>query len=409
MVMERKGRVAKATHVGIPPDLVEEEHGREAFAGPVSHLYRTESPTAWIDVDGPLRPSAYDLNRLSPPDGDDPQGHPVAVLVNDDLRINVSRRRTPMPFASRNADADEVIYVHQGSGVLQTDYGPLDYAAEDYLVIPKGTTHRWVPAGGASQRSDHETGGASQRSDHETGGASQRSDHENGDESFLYIVESIAPVTLPDFGLMGRHAVVDPKVLTTPEPFEQPPADWTGDGNGRWRVLVKKRGAQTTFTYPFNPFTAVGWAGDLAPYRLHVSDIRPVVSPRYHLPPSVHTTFRCGNFDIATFVPRPFESDPESLRVPFFHANVDNDEVLFYSRGDFFSRKGIGQGWLTHHPAGAPHGPQPGAAERAAQKDIADEIAVMVECVNPLTVTDEAKIAEDPAYTTSWARGLGLL
>src|SRR5205085_9339875 len=111
-------------------------------------------------------------NRLAPADADDPEGHPTAVLVNDDLRINVSRRRTPMPFASRNADADEVIYVHDGSGVLQTDYGPLDYTAEDYLVIPKGTTHRWVPA---------------------------------GDPSFLYIIESAAPVELPDFGLMGRH------------------------------------------------------------------------------------------------------------------------------------------------------------------------------------------------------------
>ncbi|MFL6240506.1 MAG: homogentisate 1,2-dioxygenase [Actinomycetes bacterium] len=375
MVMERKGRVAKATHVGIPPDLVEEEHGRAAFAGPVSHLYRTQSPTAWVAVDGPLRPSAYDLNELSPSDAENPDGHPLAVLSNDDLRISVSRRRTPMPFASRNADADEVAYVHKGSGVLQTDYGPLHYAATDYLVIPKGTTHRWVPA----------------------------------QANFVYIIESVAAVTLPDFGLMGRHAVIDPKVLATPEPYDEPPADWTGDGDGRWRVIVKKRGDQTTFTYPFNPFTAVGWAGDLAPYRLHVDDIRPVVSPRYHLPPSVHTTFRCGNFDIATFVPRPFETDPESLRVPFFHANIDNDEVIFYSRGDFFSRKDIGEGWLTLHPAGAPHGPQPGAAERAAAKDVADEIAVMVECINPLTVTDDAKVAEDPAYTTSWARGLGLL
>jgi homogentisate 1,2-dioxygenase len=377
MVMERKGRVARATHVGIPPDLVEEEHGREAFAGPVSHLYRTQSPTAWIEVDGPLRPSAYDLNRLSPSDADDANGRPVTVLANDDLRISVSRRRTPMPYASRNADADEVVYVHAGAGVLQTDYGPLDYTDETYLVIPKGTTYRWVPEG--------------------------------GQDSFLYIIESAAAVELPDFGLLGRHAVIDPKVLTTPEPYAEPPADWTGDGNDRWRVVVKKHGELTTFTYPFNPFTAVGWAGDLAPYSLHVSDIRPVISPRYHLPPSVHTTFRCGAFDIATFVPRPFETDPESLRVPFFHANVDNDEVLFYSRGDFFSRKGIGAGWLTHHPAGAPHGPQPGAAERAAQKDIADEVAVMVECRNPLRITDEAKVAEDPAYTTSWARGLGLL
>jgi homogentisate 1,2-dioxygenase len=372
----RKGRVARQAHVGIPAGLVEEEHGREAFAGPVSHLYRTTPPTAWVDVDGPLRPAAYDLNRLSPSDADDPAGYPVAVLVNDDVRISVSRRRTPMPFATRNADADVVVYVHAGAGVLQTDYGPLDYAAEDYLVIPKGTAYRWVPDGG---------------------------------DSFRYIIESTAPVTLPDFGLLGRHAVVEPSVLTTPEPYAEPPADWLPDDNGQWVLAVQKHREWTVFRYAHNPFTAVGWAGDLAPYRLHVRDIRPVVSPRFHLPPSAHTTFRCGAFDIATFVPRPFETDPEALRVPFFHSNIDNDEVLFYSRGDFFSRKGIGAGWITHHPAGVQHGPQPGAADTAATKEMADEIAVMVECRNALTVTDEAKVAEDPAYTTSWARGLGLL
>jgi homogentisate 1,2-dioxygenase len=369
MVMESKGRVAKATHVGIPPDLTEEEHGRAAFAGPVSHLYRTIPATAWVDVDGPLRPSAFELNLL-------PTDAHVPVLHNDDLRIGIDRRATPSSYASRNADGDEIVFVHHGSGVLQTDFGPLSYDAGDYLVIPKGTMHRWVPA---------------------------------GDESFLLVIESAAPVTMPDFGLMGRHAVVDPKVLVTPEPWSAPPADWTGEGDGRWRVRAKRRQECTTFTYPHNPFTAVGWAGDLAPFRLHTSDIRPVVSPRYHLPPSVHTTFRCGAFDVATFVPRPFETDPESLRVPFFHANVDNDEVIFYSRGDFFSRKGIGEGWLTLHPQGAPHGPQPGAAERAAAKETADELAVMVECVAPLSVTNEAKAAEDPAYTTSWARGMGLV
>jgi homogentisate 1,2-dioxygenase len=367
-MMESKGRVAKATHVGIPADLTEEEHGRAAFAGPVSHLYRTIPATAWVDVDGPLRPSAFDLNEL-------PRDAYTEVLYNDDLRLGILRWSAPMTDALRNADGDVVAFVHHGSGVLQTDYGPLSYDAGDYLVIPKGTVHRWVPA----------------------------------EESFLLAIESAAAVTLPDFGLMGRHAVVDPKVLVTPEPWAEPPADWTGDGNGHWRLRVKRLQAWTTFTYPHNPFTAVGWAGDLAPYRLHVSDIRPVVSPRYHLPPSVHTTFRCGRFDVATFVPRPFETDPESLRVPFFHANVDNDEVIFYSRGDFFSRKGIGEGWLTLHPQGAPHGPQPGAAERAAAKEIADEIAVMVECVAPLSVTNEAKEAEDPAYTTSWARGMGLV
>lgn len=375
--MHSKGRVARQTHVGIPDDLVEEEHGRSAFAGQVSHLYRTASPTAWVAVEGPLRPTALDLNRLTPADARDAAGSATTVLANDDLSVAVSRRTAAMPYAERLGDDDLVLFVHHGRGVLQTDYGPLDYAAGDYLVVPRGTVHRLVPGG--------------------------------GEESFVLAIRSRAAVTLPDFGLLGRHAVVDPKVLATPEPWTEPPADFDGGPEGRWQVRVHKRGAWTTFTYPFNPFTAVGWAGDLAPYRLHVADIRPVVSPRYHLPPSVHTTFRCGTFDIATFVPRPFETDPESLRVPFFHANVDNDEVIFYSRGDFFSRKGIGEGWLTLHPAGIPHGPQPGAAERAAAKEVADEVAVMIECQHPLALTEEAKAAEDPAYTTSWARGLGLV
>ncbi len=212
MVLERKGRVARQTHVGLPEGLVEEEHGREAFAGPVSHLYRTVPPTAWVEVDGPLRPAAYDLNRL---DGDGQQ----LVLSNADLRLSVRRVPDPDPFASRNADGDEVVYVHHGAGVLQTDYGPLDYAAGDYLVLPKGTTHRWVP---------------------------------DGSPSFLLVIESTAPVTAPDFGLLGRHAVIDPSVLTTPEPYAEPPADWVGEGDGRWRVRVKRLQEWTTFWFPNN-------------------------------------------------------------------------------------------------------------------------------------------------------------
>ncbi len=372
---QTKGTVSRQTHVGIPAGLVEEEHGRDAFAGPVSHLYRTAPPTAWVDVDGPLRPLSFDLNQLAPADAEDPEGWRALVLSNDDLRVWVSRLAAPMPYAYRNGDADEVVYVHQGAGVLQTDYGPLSFAAQDYLVIPRGTAHRVVPS----------------------------------EPCFLYVIESTEPVARPDFGLLGRHAVIDERVLVTPEPYAAPPADWLPDGDGRWRLKVLRRGQWTTFRYPHHPFNAVGWAGDLAPYRLSTGDIRPVTAPGYHLPPSVHTTFRCGAFDIATFVPRPFETDPEALRVPFFHANVDNDEVIFYSRGNFFSRKGIGEGWLTLHPAGVQHGPQPGAAEAAATLEGTSEVAVMIECRHPLTVSDDAKVSEDPAYTTSWARGLGLL
>jgi homogentisate 1,2-dioxygenase len=165
----------------------------------------------------------------------------------------------------------------------------------------------------------------------------------------------------------------------------------------------------TTFTFPHHPLNVVGWQGDLAPFRLNVADFRPVVSPRYHLPPSVHTTFRCRGFDIATFAPRPFETDPGALRVPFYHSNIDNDELLFYHDGDFFSRKGIDKGMATLHPAGVHHGPQPGAAEGAAAKEMTDEVAVMIECLEPLQVSPEAEKASIDTYATSWARGLGLL
>ena len=370
-----KGRVAAQTHVGIPAGLVEEEHGRDAFGGPVSHLYRSQPPTAWVDVEGPLRPLSLDLNQLEVGDAEDAEAWRTPVLSNADLRVWVSRLASAMPYAYRNGDADEVVFVHQGAGVLQTDYGPLDYQAQDYLVLPRGTAHRFVPS----------------------------------EPCFLYVIESVEPVTRPDFGLMGRHAVVDPRVLVTPEPYAEPPADWLAGADGRWQIRVRRRERWTTFRYPHNPFNAVGWAGDLVPYRLSTADIRPVTAPGYHLPPSVHTTFRCGAFDIATFVPRPFETDPEALRVPFFHANVDNDEVIFYSRGHFFSRKGIGEGWLTLHPAGVQHGPQPGAAEAAAQLDGTNEVAVMIECREPLTLSDQAAACEDPSYTTSWARGMGLL
>jgi homogentisate 1,2-dioxygenase len=370
-----KGRVSRQTHVGVPPGLVEEEHGREAFAGPVSHLYRTAPPTAWVEVDGPLRPLAFDLTLLDVADHADPEGERTLVLSNPDLRVSISRRSAPMPFAYRNGDADEIVYVHQGEGVVQTDYGPLPFGEQEYLVLPRGTAHRVVPTA----------------------------------PCFLLVVESTAPVTRPDFGLLGRHAVVDPRVLRMPEPYEAPPADWGPDADGRWRLRVRRRGRWTTFRYPHNPFNAVGWAGDLSPYALSVSDIRPVTAPGYHLPPSVHTTFRCGGFDVATFVPRPFETDPEALRVPFFHSNVDNDEMIFYSRGEFFSRKGVGQGWMTLHPAGVQHGPQPGAAEAAAALEGTSEVAVMVECRAPLEVSEQAEAAADPAYPTSWARGLGLL
>jgi homogentisate 1,2-dioxygenase len=171
-----------------------------------------------------------------------------------------------------------------------------------------------------------------------------------------------------------------------------------------WTVEVKKRGQVSTITYPYFPMNAVGWHGDLAPVKLNVRDIRPVVSHRYHLPPSVHTTFLSDRFVVCTFAPRPFETDPGAIKVPFFHNNDDFDEVLFYHAGDFFSRDNIKAGMMTFHPSGFTHGPHPKALTKMLKQDkpMTDEYAVMIDTRDPLDVGAEAEAMENPDYVNSW-------
>jgi homogentisate 1,2-dioxygenase len=208
--------------------------------------------------------------------------------------------------------------------------------------------------------------------------------------------------TLPDRGLLGPHAQFDPALLETPRldaTFEA-----HRDTPGEVRVEVKKRGQVSTVTYPYNPLDAVGWHGDLAPVRLNVKDIRPITSHRYHLPPSVHTTFVGERFVVCTFAPRPFETDPGALKVPFFHNNDDYDEVLFYHAGDFFSRDHISAGMMTFHPSGFTHGPHPKALKSmlVPARPATDEYAVMIDARDPLDVGEGAAAVENPAYVDSW-------
>ena len=208
---------------------------------------------------------------------------------------------------------------------------------------------------------------------------------------------------MPDKGILGRHALFDPGMIEAPEPSPH-------DEEGEFEVRVKRGGRYAVLTYPFHPLDVVGWQGDLCPIRLNVKDFRPVVSPRYHLPPSVHVTWKCDGFEIGTFAPRPTETgDPTALRVPFFHSNIDKDEVLFYHRGQFFSRAGIGEGFITHHPQGLHHGPQAAAIEASKTKEFADEYAIMVEADRPLQRYEVLADVEIEGYATSWARGMGLI
>lgn len=368
MFPESKGRVARQAHVGVPSGTYEEEHGREAFAGRASHLYRTHPPTAWVRIEGSLRPRALDLNALPPPALDDPAAW-TPVLSSEVCRIFVSRPGRPVPFFLRDADGDLCYFVHRGTGALETDYGMLSFEPGDYLIVPKGTTHRLVPSVA---------------------------------DAFLLVIEGTGEYRIPDRGLLGRHAQFDPGVLAVPEPEPH-------DEAGEFEVRVKRGGAFTSLFYAWHPLDVVGWQGDLCPVRLNVRDYRPVVSPRYHLPPSAHCTWANDGFAVCTFAPRPLEEDPDVLRVPFYHANIDNDEVLFYHSGEFFSRAGIGPGWMTLHPQGIHHGPQPAATEAARSRERTNEVAVMVESEAPFEVSPQAEMTADPAYETSWARGMGLL
>ncbi len=206
---------------------------------------------------------------------------------------------------------------------------------------------------------------------------------------------------LPDKGMVGEHAIFDPAMLDVPAINDRFTAQ---QGDTEWRLKLKRRGAISTVTYPYNPLDAVGWKGTLLPARINWRDMRPLMSHRYHLPPSVHTTFQANRFVVCTFVPRPLESDADALRVPFYHSNADYDEVIFYHAGDFFSRDNIHPGMISFHPAGFPHGPHPKAFATGARqsKTETDEVAVMVDTRDALDLAPGAEAIEWDDYVNSW-------
>ncbi len=359
-----KGKTSRQAHVALPEGTCEEEHGRLGFFGAASHLYRLHPPTGWTKVEGPAAHHAMDLGKLDIGD----ELWATEILYNDDVSIAYHRYREGRPEFLRDADGDLLYFVHNGAGRLQTEYGPLGYRPGDYLYLPRGTTFRFEPA----------------------------------EPTDLLVLESrTGPLELPDRGILGRHALFDPAVLEVPEPDPV-------DEEGEFVIVVKRLGVETRVTYPHHPCDVVGWKGDLAPMRLNVEDFRPVSSARYHLPPSAHSTFTGEGFVVATFAPRPGEEDPEALKLPFYHRNIDFDEVIFYHRGDFMSRSGIDAGMLTFHGAGLHHGPQPKAVERAAEAPPGprqlQEYAVMIDTRGPLSVADPGLKVDISGYAMSWTQ-----
>lgn len=379
-----QGIFALQPHVKVPAGTFEEEHARNGFFGRTSHLYHRHPPTGWLKIEGPLKPRAYRaVDAEQEPQAESTLGafgRTTWLLENADVRMGVVKVTQPENIFLRNADGDEVHFVHQGAGVLQTDYGDVAYRRGDYVVIPRGTTFRFVPQGGSKVV-----------------------------ETRVVIESAASEIRLPDRGMLGRHAQFDPMCMRIPElPREERQdgavrMDSRESPTGReYELQILREGQLTRVTYPWNPLNAVGWKGDLAPWVLNVDDIRPIVSPRFHLPPSVHTTFVGRGFVICSFLPRPFESEDGVEKVPFYHRNIDFDEVLFYHEGNFFSREGISAGAITWHPQGIHHGPHPNAAKNAVPLTETKEIAVMLDTVRPLRATAAASRVEAPEYAMSW-------
>ena len=363
-----QGRVARQAHVALPEGTVEEEYAREGFFGRYAHLYREHAPVGWTRIEGPLRPRLFDVAATPV---DDYLASRVVVLSNADCRVAMAAIREPMPYLFRNADGDELLFVHAGAGRIETDFGPLAYETGDYLVIPRGTMYRLAPTS----------------------------------VTRLLIVETTSELALPDRGMLGQHALFDPAMLRIPTPNE-PSSLAAGQGGsraGEWRVAIQRQGVLTNVYYPHCPLDVVGWKGTLCVWQLNVRDIRPVSSDRYHLPPLAHTTFIARNVAICTFAPRPLENgDPRAVKVPFYHSNIDYDEVLFYHSGEFFSRAGVNAGMLTFHPQGIHHGPQARAVERAPSAQRTEEVAVMIDTRHPLEVGERAPAFEIENYWQSW-------
>jgi len=365
----REGLASRQAHADLPEGTFEREIGKEGFFGPATQMYHRHPPTGWVEWDGPLKPRAFDLAKLN-----QVQASPwdaVEVLHNAHVRIRHWRLSGAMDHLVRNSDGDELIFVHEGEGDLFCDYGHLAFRDGDYIVLPRGTQWRIAPKAAFTA---------------------------------LLIEATNDGYRLPDRGPLGQHAVFDPGVLDVPTIDEAFKAQQTDQA---WRVTVKRRNLYSTITYPYNPLDAVGWQGTLMPVRLNWRDIRPVMSHRYHLPPSAHTTFLASRFVVCTFAPSPAESDPGALKLPFFHNNDDFDEMIFYHRGRFMSRDNIHPGMVTLHPCGFPHGPHPKAfamAAKSAGGHMLDEVAVMVDTRDALDIGHLPDGIEWTGYVDSWRK-----
>jgi homogentisate 1,2-dioxygenase len=292
----------------------------------------------------------------------------IPVLVNNDVHIVLaSPQSSVIDYYYKNADADEMIFVHEGSGVLKTIYGEITFAYGDYLMIPRGTIYQV---------------------------------QFNDENNRLFIVESFSPIRFPKkylskYGQLLEHSPYMERDIRAPQNLQ------TFTEKGDFLVRTKKKGVLYNIHYAGHPFDVIGWDGCCYPYAFSIHDFEPITG-RVHQPPPVHQTFEAHNFVVCSFVPRLFDYHPLSIPAPYNHSNIDSDEVLYYVDGDFMSRKNVTRGMITLHPAGIPHGPHPGTVKKSIGAKETKELAVMVDTFHPLMLTRQALEIENEGYTESW-------
>jgi len=351
----------------------------EGFSNDYSLLYHCHPPTEIIKTDPPLdaMPSVSEEKMLKhrsfegfniKPEKDFLQSREV-ILVNNDLHIGLASPLESMKdYFYKNADADELIFVHEGNGFLKTMYGDLSFGYGDYLIIPRGTIYQ-IEFSGADNR--------------------------------LFFVESFSPIRFPKkylskYGQLMEHSPYCERDIRPPSNLV------TKDEPGDFLIKTKKKGRMYGIHYGHHPFDVIGWDGYCYPFAFSIHDFEPITG-RVHQPPPVHQTFEGNNYVVCSFCPRLFDYHPQSIPAPYNHSNIDSDELIYYVDGDFMSRKNVTRGMITLHPGGIPHGPHPGAVERSIGAKETKELAVMVDTFHPLMLTKEALEIENQNYTMSWA------
>lgn len=382
----------------------EQVMGTKGFSGIQSILYHHYPPTGVIRT-SPLgrRLPQYEeqgalLHRhfrtsLCAEGGDAVMGRRY-VLGNDDLLIGVANATETMDYFYRNGDGDEVLYVQSGTGTIETMFGTLPYRKGDYIVLPIGTIYRVVPDAAAAP-------GEVDASRTAVGAGASDTAAAPGSGSRFLVVETNSWIATPkryrnEHGQLLEHSPFCERDIRLPETLE------THTDLGEFEIRTNSRGMLHAIVVDHHPFDVVGWDGYLYPWIFNIEDFEPITG-RIHMPPPIHQTFEGHNFVICSFVPRLYDYHPQAIPAPYYHSNVDSDEVLFYSEGHFMSRNGIEAGSITLHPAGIPHGPHPGKAEASIGKRETSELAVMIDTFRPLKVVQAAWQWEDPDYAYSWA------